>query len=89
MSVSESHEIVDSLRIRLTNEKGELVYDSAKDKPDIGFPTKPLKFCPGCGGDVQPVIYMCKCCGIRYVQSEDRKTGRLIVMTLPPNGEET
>ena len=83
----ESHEIVDNLRLRLTNGEGKLVYDSIKDKPAIGYPTDPLKFCPNCGGGIQPVIYMCKCCSTRFVQTEDLKTHRKIVMTLPLNEE--
>jgi hypothetical protein len=80
---NESGSAVDSLRVQLTNGEGKLVYDSNKDKPDIGYPTKPLKFCGQCGGELQPIIYMCKCCGERYVQSEDRKTGRIMLATLP------
>lgn len=81
---TESHEATDSLKIKLTNGEGKLVYDSEKDKPNIGFPTKPLNFCGCCGGTLQPVVYMCKCCGERFVQSQDFKTGRIILMTLPP-----
>lgn len=79
----ESQEIVDRLRVRLTSGEGKTVFDSEDKIPDIGFPKEPLKFCPSCGGEVQAIIYMCKCCGERFMQQEDRKTGRKLVISLP------
>ena len=83
MSKSEQQEVVDRLRVQLVNGEGKKVYDSADKIPDIGFPKEPLKFCPNCGGETMPVVYMCKCCGERFIQQEDRKTGRKLVISLP------
>lgn len=80
----ESSEIVDHLRLRLVR-AGKVIYDSEKDEHKFSLPAKPLQFCPNCGGATQPVIYMCRSCGIRYVQTQDLKTGRIVVMTLPPD----
>ena len=38
-----------------------------------------------CGGETQAIVYMCKCCGTRFLQQEDRKTGRKLIITLPAN----
>jgi hypothetical protein len=78
-------EIADSLKVVLTDGKGKKVYDSSDKIPDLGFPTKPLTFCPNCGGDTVPVVYMCKSCGIRYIQQEDKKTGRKLLVILGEN----
>jgi hypothetical protein len=86
MSFCESSgEVADNLKIKLTKGDGRVVYDSERDnkKPEFGFPDKPLKFCPDCGGATQAIIYMCKCCGQRMLQQQDKKTGRIMVMTLP------
>ena len=85
MSTSESQEVVDRLRVQLVNGEGKKVFDSNDKIPDIGFPKEPLKFCPNCGGETQAIVYMCKCCGTRFLQQEDRKTGRKLIITLPTN----
>lgn len=86
---SDSKEIVDRLRVQLINGAGEKVFDSNDKIPRIGFPKEPLKFCPNCGGETQPIVYMCKCCGERFIQQEDLKTGRKLIITLPPNENPT
>lgn len=82
---TDSHEVVDKLRVQLTSGEGKKVFDSDDKIPNIGFPEEPLKFCPNCGGKTQPVVYMCKCCGERFIQQEDKKTGRKLVISLPAN----
>ena len=89
-SASEDIGLNERLQVRLVSgETGKVVYDSEKDKRVLGFPTKPLKYCGVCGSEVQPVIYMCPCCRTRYVQMEDKKTGRIVMTTLPPEADET
>jgi hypothetical protein len=80
---SDAGQVTDHLRVQLTNGQGKKIFDSDDKIPNIGFPKEPLKFCPNCGGETQPIIYMCKCCGERFMQQEDRKTGRKLVISLP------
>lgn len=80
---NETQEVTDSLRVQLTDGKGKKVFDSEDNIPKIGFPTEPLKFCPNCGGKTMPIVYMCQGCGERFIQQEDKKTGRKLVITLP------
>jgi hypothetical protein len=81
----ETNEVIDSLRVRLTNGEGKLVYDSAKDnkKPKLMFPPDPLKFCPACGSKPVALVYFCEHCGNRYQQVYDATTKRVMVITLP------
>ena len=81
---------VDVLRIQLTDGNDKLIYDSKKDtnKHVVGFPEKPFKYCGIDGGELQPIVYMCKTCGQRYIQTEDKTSKRIILMTLPEEPQE-
>ncbi len=84
----ESADVVDHLRIRLVDGKtGKVVFDSDDKIPNIGFPKEPLTNCFSCGGKLRPIIYQCICCGGRFIQQEDRKTGRKLVISLPSTEE--
>lgn len=83
--MDQSAQMSDNLKVVLTDATGKKMFDSNDKIPDIGFPKTPLKFCPNCGGETIPVVYMCKCCGERFIQQEDRKTGRKLVISLPPD----
>jgi hypothetical protein len=85
----ESTSLTEHLRLRLVNGEGKVVYDSQSDKPEMGYPDEPLEFCPKCGTKIQPVVYMCtkSTCGTRFVQTQDKKSGKLLLMTMPKDTE--
>jgi len=73
--------LTDSLRIVLSRE-GKIIYDSKQDTPELGFPTEPSKICFNCGGPLVPVVYLCTHCQQRFIQQEDKKTHRKVVIML-------
>jgi hypothetical protein len=92
-------EVADNLKI--VHIRGDKVmYDSEKDaskvKSKMVLPDKPKTFCADCGGTLQAVIFQCKCCHSRFVQSQEMtpyynevekkimfKPGRIMVFALP------
>ncbi len=85
----ENSQVVDSLRVQLVSgETGKVVYDSNKAKPNIGYPNKPITRCFECGGELQPIIYLCKCCGQQFMQAYDFKEKRMLVYTVPETEEQ-
>jgi hypothetical protein len=61
------------------------VYDSAKeDKPAFVADTQLLKFCPSCGGNTSPIIYICNKCGQRYISQLEVASGKRLILVLEP-----
>lgn len=106
-NVEATSDVADNLKIILVR-GDKVVYDSEKDaskvKSKMVIPDKPKTFCSDCGGTLQAVIFQCKECHSRFVQSQEMtpyydevdkkikfKPGRILVFTLPPeeNVEQT
>jgi len=86
MSMHGFPNIADNLHVIKVRGDGMTEYDSEKDpkrkQPTFDVDPEPLKFCPNCGADTLPIIFVCKACGKRFVKQVEKTTGKRLIIVL-------
>jgi hypothetical protein len=75
-------------RVEVTLMRDGKEINATKDKPAFTFDSQPLKFCPDCGGNTLPIIYVCKDCGKRYIKQLESTSGKTLIIAIQKEAEE-
>lgn len=72
---------VEKVFVKLVRD-GKVIYDSETEKPAFIADPQLLKFCPSCGGETAPIIYVCNKCGQRYISQLEVASGKRLILAL-------